>query len=310
MLLYQGTFSYVYPRIIKDLFNYNSKPIKTRGKAIHKKLHNILIQLDASSQEYVFSKSRMTSPYSVGELIWYLSGSDSLAFIEKFFRAYKYFSDDGKTVRGAYGKRFDGKFEKIISLLQKDKFSRRGVINIYDSNLDLGVDTKDVPCNSLLQVQFIDDDHLAINVYSRSSDVITGLPIDVVQFQAIAMMLARHFSHSKPIKISLFYFISNLHLYETDLLIAEKIKDESFDSYRITYNTPLLEAIDLSKEFVSLTLSGKIGKEFLIKVKDESLKRMFKVALYKLKKIKLEEVEEPWTSMIIHFKSTIKAKKS
>jgi thymidylate synthase len=97
------------------------------------------------------------TPFScLGELSWYLSGSNSLAHMQYYIDRYDEFSDDGETIHGAYGprlKNMHGEFnqiENIIQFLRDHSDSRRAVIQIYDAS-DLVHDGKDVPLFSSLR---------------------------------------------------------------------------------------------------------------------------------------------------------------
>lgn len=75
---------------------------------------------------------------AVGEPIWYVAGGDELAHIEHYIPAYQEFSDDAKTLAGAYGARispprpgagtgpFDDEWNRVIApLKQKDRVGSR-----------------------------------------------------------------------------------------------------------------------------------------------------------------------------------------
>ena len=70
-------------------------------------------------------------PFSaLGELLWYLSGSDALSFIEPYVPKYKNDAEDG-IIHGAYGPRLfsmrgrSNQIENVIALLRKSSGSRR-----------------------------------------------------------------------------------------------------------------------------------------------------------------------------------------
>ncbi len=45
---------------------------------------------------------------ALGEALWYFSGSDELEFIRYYIKQYRRYSDDGRTLYGAYGPRLFG----------------------------------------------------------------------------------------------------------------------------------------------------------------------------------------------------------
>lgn len=89
------------------------------------------------------------------------------------------------TQQSAYGPRTSGKFEKIISELSMDRFSRRAVVLIANNN-----DTPEtLPCTTSMQFQ-VRNDSLLTTVTMRSSDAVWGLGYDAIQFGGIAMCIA------------------------------------------------------------------------------------------------------------------------
>jgi thymidylate synthase len=91
---------------------------------------------------------------------------------------------------GAYGRRIYSSIPKLIELLKRDPNTRQAVLNIWQADLDLGVQTPDVPCT--LNIRFaIRDGLLDMSVVMRSNDVWWGLPYDTFQFAALQATIAR-----------------------------------------------------------------------------------------------------------------------
>src|SRR5213596_629201 len=97
---------------------------------------------------------------AIGELSWHLAGSDDLDAIAYYAKAWREFSDDGRTIQGScYGhKIFGGKsgasqWDRVKAELLQDHESRRALLAIADARQDLRVSSKDVPC--LTAVQFL-----------------------------------------------------------------------------------------------------------------------------------------------------------
>lgn len=153
----------------------------------------------------------MPMRYAVGELLWYLSGSNKLSDIEKYSKAWGNLSDDGETINSAYGYRIEKKFgfnqwEHIVKLLRKDPNSRQAVIHIKDASNEV---TKDLPCTVCLQY-FIRDGKLHATTYMRSNDIWLGFPYDVFSFTCFQIMLAFELG----VEIGTYTHIAgSLHLY-------------------------------------------------------------------------------------------------
>ena len=87
----------------------------------------------------------------LGELLWYLAGANDLDFIHNYIRIYEDYSDDGKTLYGAYGPRLFNmrgeikQWDNVLKILKTKKDSRQAIIQLFDAR-DLVEKHKDVPC--------------------------------------------------------------------------------------------------------------------------------------------------------------------
>lgn len=167
-------------------------------------------------QGFVKSKERNLSiKYAVGELLWYLSGSNKLEDISPYSSAWKNLSDDGNTVNSAYGYRIFNKFgfnqwEHVIKLLQKDPLSRQAIIHIKEPN---NAPTKDLPCTICIQY-LIRDNKLHSTVYMRSNDIWLGFPYDVFNFTSLQVLMAMELG----VPVGEYTHIAgSLHLYERNV---------------------------------------------------------------------------------------------
>ena len=134
-------------------------------------------------------------PFSaLGELIWYLSGSNSLEFIEPYIPRYKDDAVEG-ALPGAYGPRMLAKngsinqIENVTSLLRERPGSRRAVIQLFDAE-DIAVHKSEIPCTTTIQFH-LRGAVLHMSVTMRSNDAYLGLPHDVFCFTMIQEMMAR-----------------------------------------------------------------------------------------------------------------------
>ena len=123
---------------------------------------------------------------------------------------YKY-SDDGKTLNGAYGPRIKKSLTKIVETLKKDPDSRRAVVPIYGKE-DAGLDSNDIPCTIGFQF-LIRNNKLDMIVNMRSNDIFLGFPYDIFNFT----MWQEYVSCKLNIDIGTYTHIANsLHFYEKD----------------------------------------------------------------------------------------------
>jgi thymidylate synthase len=165
--------------------------------------------------------------FHLAESLWVLSGRNDLEFIEIFNSLFPTFSDDGKTLHGAYGKRMRSwsssngepldQLFKITSLLNSDPDLRRSVISLWNPSLDLGSASKDVPCNTQLVLRVKGGDfHLTI--FNRSNDLHWGYIANIFQFSFLGEIISL-LLNKKYLKQT--HFSQSLHVYTDNNLISK-----------------------------------------------------------------------------------------
>jgi thymidylate synthase len=152
---------------------------------------------------------------ALGELCWYLSGSNQTQDIAYYISFYRRFDEDG-IIFGGYGPRlfsFDGvnQVEYVIRTLRDAPFSRKAVIQLFDHQ-DVTRDHADVPCTCILQY-LVRDGCLSAITYMRSNDVFRGLPHDIFCFT----MLQEYIARSVGVELGPYHhMVGSLHMYDTD----------------------------------------------------------------------------------------------
>jgi thymidylate synthase len=149
----------------------------------------------------------------IGELLWYLAGSNDLKFIAYYLQQYEGDSEDGKTIYGAYGPRMfnlrgHDQIRNVITLLTERPESRRAVIQLFDAE-DLAAPRKEIPCTCSLQFM-IRAGQLNMVTVMRSNDAYLGLSHDVFAFTMIQEILARILKMEAG---TYTHFVGSLHLY-------------------------------------------------------------------------------------------------
>lgn len=163
---------------------------------------------------------KMPMRYAVGELAWYLSGSNRVADIAQFAKKWAEISDDGQTNNSAYGYRIFEKFgfdqwEHVKNLIKKDPNTRQAVIHIKDAS---NKPTKDTPCTVYLQF-FLRDNKLNLSVHMRSKDIWMGVPYDMFSFCFMQVKMAMELG----VKVGSYtHYAGSLHMYERDYTSALK----------------------------------------------------------------------------------------
>ena len=136
------------------------------------------------TERVLFSAQRDANPFfHFMEGLWMLAGHDDLRWVEKFNSRFGQFSDNGRTIHGAYGHRWRQHFgfdqlRIVAEELHARPDSRRAVLSMWSPNADLRAmvdrpQMKDVPCNTHI---YFDRRGGALNmtVCCRSNDALWG----------------------------------------------------------------------------------------------------------------------------------------
>lgn len=167
---------------------------------------------------------KMPMRYAIGELAWYLSGSNRVSDIARFAKKWVDISDDGIHNNSAYGWRIYDKFdfnqwEYVKGLLQRDPNTRQAVIHIKDAD---NRPTKDTPCTVYLQF-LLRDGKLNLSVHMRSNDIWMGVPYDMFSFCFLQMKMAMELG----VEIGQYtHYAGSLHMYARDFESAQKNIEE------------------------------------------------------------------------------------
>lgn len=182
-------------------------------------------------------------PYAIGELFWHLSASDDLNAIAYYSRQWQRFADGSRKISGScYGHRIfscdsegNSLWMRMTNLLRRDPSSRQAVLTLFDSVVDLGSSSKDVPCTSVLQF-LVRGGCVNLSVYMRSNDLMLGFGYDIFFFTILQEMLA------VALRLELGWYqhmVGSLHVYEKDRKRAEQIANEALES-----DAPEMESLD------------------------------------------------------------------
>lgn len=216
---------------LDDLLNSTFSAIRDNGEEIestkgkNSEIRNAQLVLNNPRARLSISESRSKLISCVGEFFWYLSGSDSLEFIEYYITNYRTFIDYKENEKipalGAYGPRVFGEqsqFKAIEHLLRKKPDSRRAVISIYDRTDVFREDNRDIPCTCSLQF-FIRDNTLHLTTIMRSNDAATGLVHDLFSFTLIQeLMWAKLARDNTSLKLGTYtHIVGSLHIYHKDM---------------------------------------------------------------------------------------------
>ncbi len=197
--------------------------------------------------------------YAIGELIWYWSGRNDIAFIDHFSKFWKEISDDGKTANSAYGyiikyKHGFDQLECVIDELRRNPNSRRAVININTPSMYRMV-TRDTQCTMFLHY-YIRNNKLCSTACMRSNDLIKGLTFDIVYFTE----LQKYIAHRLGLECGPYtHFDTSLHIYERDYELLNKIIEDDKE-IPVKYNLDKLwdeDTLKTLENYVDYTWKNK-----------------------------------------------------
>jgi thymidylate synthase len=198
----------------------------TRGETAE--IIGVLIEIKQPRARLSRSETRGKLYSSLGELLWYLSRSNRLDFIEKYVSRYKDESEDGVEVYGGYGPRLFGQrgnnqVRNVIELLRDRPTTRRAVIQIFNAE-DIAAHHTEIPCTTTFQF-FVRNEYLDMVTTMRSNDAYLGLPHDVFCFTMLQEIIARALGRETGIYR---HFAGSLHLYKDRWVDAQNFVNEAY----------------------------------------------------------------------------------
>jgi thymidylate synthase len=217
------------------------------------------------------------------ESLWMLNGMRDLETVQYYNKRMRDFSDDDKTLQGAYGYRWRKHFgydqlKIIIERLTSYKNDRRAVLSMWDAKQDLSHrnESKDLPCNTHVYFS-IREGFLDMTVCNRSNDLIWGC----CGANAVHMSFLQEYVATMCGVEMGFYtqFTHNLHAYLDTLKTLDGMQPD-YDSYavrQIEYQTPLVTHPKVFDEELKLFMLNPIGKEFKNKIFSEVAIPMFRL---------------------------------
>lgn len=206
--------------------------------------------------------------FGMAEACWIASGADDLEPLEDRNKRMREFSDDRRTLWGAYGPRVMGQLPHVIGSLKRDPDSRQAVLMtwrpqvgpVYSGGqpgykrefraaglVDVGESgpewrecswrSKDTPCTVAWHFQ-LRNNRLNLTVFMRSNDAWLGTTYDVLSFTTVQRCVAAILG----VEVGEYHHVpSNLHLYDEHIESAERVLVASPDR-----ESPLLPAFEFT----------------------------------------------------------------
>lgn len=221
-----------------------------------KELMNYSFVISNPTHRYINSIARnFNLKFAIANVLWCFMGNDELEFINYYNDKGAKFSDDGKSLHGAHGKRLMNSengslnfIKEAIKKLQIDKNSRRAVALCFYPE-DIVAESKDIPC--IISMQFlVRNNELNCIVNMRSQSAIFMMPYDVFLFT----FLQEYVAHKLQIKVGKYYHnCASFHYYLDEELLLEKIlkEQDNKDDYSQYFGQMQLD-IDMDSELSKL----------------------------------------------------------
>ena len=138
------------------------------------------------------------TPSVVHELLWFLSGSTNIAYLqENGVRIWNEWADEYGDLGPVYGAQWrsfphpDGgavdQIKATLELLRRDPFTRRAVVSAWNPG-ELEYMALP-PCHVLFQF-YVQDGKLSCQLYQRSADVFLGVPFNIASYALLTHLFA------------------------------------------------------------------------------------------------------------------------
>lgn len=216
MLVFNDSFNLSYFKAFQATQVVSEIEATRNGNA--KVLGQATFRIQPHDPRLCFLKGRnLNYKFAFVESAWILEGKNEFHFLSKYISSYGQYSDDNKTLNGAYGYRlryhFDqDQIENAIIHLQKNPESRRVVLQIYSVD-DLQKNSKDIPCNTAIYLK-VNNGCLNLTVVNRSNDLYLGIPYNIFVFGILQKYIADRLNYHVGLQTQV---TDNLHLYEKDI---------------------------------------------------------------------------------------------
>jgi thymidylate synthase len=229
----RGSFSQLYPyinRVMCQLPWQNSRGGKVR------ELLDVKTVITNPYRRCVGGYGRNINVFFLlAEAMWIAAGRKDVEFLTIFNSRMADFSDNGETFHAPYGWRLrhwgiasesesaDPGLDQVaeaVRLLSADPDTRQVVMSIWNPKFDLGVKTKDLPCNDMVMLK-IRDGKLVTTIQNRSNDLHWGLPTNIFQFSFLTEIMSLCLGVELGVQT---HNSQSLHVYEWSD-VAEKMND-------------------------------------------------------------------------------------
>lgn len=229
-------------------------------------------------------KGSQSLGYGFAELLWYLSGSDTMEMLGAYAPSYSRFCNDGRAM-GAYGYRWlnnpgvigtRGSLRTAIQLLAKNPDDRRAVVTMWDSGdvvQALKGEWNDIPCT--LSIQYlIRENRLHAITTMRSNDLWLGGVYDPFTFCQLQCLVAAALGCELG---NYYHRVGSFHMYEKNAeAIAAVLMDESTNGH-MEWRAPDIDQEEASYILNSPSMSPLFDAEFVMRSSGNDILRAINI---------------------------------
>ena len=233
--------------LTEGVFSENARPRYKDGTVANSKyITGAFAEYDLSKGEFPITTLRPIAIKSaIKEMLWiYQDQSNSLDLLNDKYNVH-YWNDWEVGNTGTIGERYGAVVKKhdiinkILKQLKENPWNRRNIISLWD--YEAFEETEGLlPCafQVMFDVRRIDGEiYLDATLTQRSNDMLVAHHINAMQYVALQMMIAKHFSWKVG---KFFYYINNLHIYDNQFEQAEELlrREPSNCQPRLVLNVP------------------------------------------------------------------------
>lgn len=227
------------------LATQNDWPVEQSRVGPCRDLGAVTVELDSGERTILLAGRGWNPAFALVEAAWVITGRNDVKTLKEFIGNFSRYSDDGLTLQGAYGNRlrhFFGRdqIEGAIEELTAHPASRRVVLSLYAPS-DLGLDSKDIPCNTQVTLRRVNE-RLEMTVFNRSNDLWLGVPYNWFVFRVLQHMVADRLAISCGIQR---HVSTCLHLYEIHASAAGRVVEQNKEA-DIDREEVALDGLDVS----------------------------------------------------------------
>ncbi|MCH3995004.1 MAG: thymidylate synthase [Prevotella sp.] len=198
-----------YYQVLNKILLYGNMQSNRKGKI--KYLLNELLVLTPADLLDIFETRGIARKKLKSELNLFMKGERN---VERYREAgINWWDYCGSILVNSYPTYFE-KLPPLIDRINKEKRNSKNYMLFLGAT---GAESNQAPCLSLVQFQ-IDNGHLVLSAYQRSSDANLGLPADIYHLYLMSRQI------DLPLK-SITLHLANVHIYENNLNRTKELLD-------------------------------------------------------------------------------------